>query len=387
MARRTDRERRGRAARRDPTPPAAPAAWERLRSPEATRALLIVGASLVLSLAMWVRWAPPDAVGDLRPRPDALEYEEAARSLVAGNGYSLVFDGGRYPPRYPPGFSLLLAPVVWLVGDAPGAGIWAVLASALVAVAATMLLGARAAGPIAALGAGVLLALSPLHVGWSRTVMSDVVASAFVGMLAVWAMAALARPRASLLEWAAFGVVVGLTTAVRHACVLVAAPVVGLLAASGAWWAAAALVAGAGLGATPLLGHQLVTFGSPFGNGYDYWRTFANHGWKYVLAPPAAGGEGGNLPFYLAELTGFGRLYPLPGAVLVVLGAVQAVRRPGPARVLAVLAGGYVAALLLLYVPFYWQWDRFLVPAAPLVMALAAVPLGGATPRDRKSVV
>lgn len=341
--------------------------------------LLAVAIAIVLSTAALVRWAPPATVADLRPRPDALEYEETARNLVAGRGYGLVFDGGRYPSRYPPGFSLLLTPSVWLAGGGPGSGIWTVLGSAVVAVAAAIVLGARAAGPIAGLGAGTLLALLPLHIAWSQTVMSDVTASALVGALALWAMAALERSQPRRLEWAMFGLVLGLTTAVRQSCVLLGAPIVVLLAYGNAWWAAAALVAGAAVGLGPLLGYQLVTFGSPLADGYGYWHTFAHHAWQYVLGPPAAGGDEPNLLFYLKELLGLGRLYIVPTALLIVLGTVEAVRRPGPHRVLAVLAGGYLAALLCLYVPFYWQWDRFLLPATPLLMALAAVPLGAAT--------
>src|SRR4029453_11554198 len=91
------------------------------------------GLVLALVLGAAVRWTLPGRVEDLRPRPDALEYEEAARNLSEGAGYCPVFDGGCYPPRYPSGFSLLLTPAMWLSGGRHGAGIWVVMASALAA--------------------------------------------------------------------------------------------------------------------------------------------------------------------------------------------------------------------------------------------------------------
>lgn len=351
---------------------------------------LLAGAALALVLAVagFVRWSPPATVADLRPRPDALEYEEAARNLAAGNGYALEIEGQRYPPRYPPGFALLMAPVLRVAGDAPGTGIWVVWASALVAVACTAALAWLAAGPVAAVGAALLLALLPMHVSWSRAVMSDVPASALVAALALWTMGALGRSQQRVAEWLALGVALGLAAAVRESCVLMIAPIAGALALRGraSVRSVAAVAAGVVVGLLPLLGYRLVRFGSPFADGYAYWVTFAHHGVRYLFGPPAAGGREPNVFFYLRQLAGFGTLYPWPVTLLVGAGVVSAVRRPGPVRTLALVAGGYVVAALALYVPFYWQWDRFLVPVLPLVCALAAVPLGASQPDWQRAV-
>jgi 4-amino-4-deoxy-L-arabinose transferase-like glycosyltransferase len=346
------------------------------------RLLAGVALALLVLVAGAVRWSPPSMVADLRPRPDALEYEEAARSLAAGQGYALEVEGERFPPRFPPGFSLLIAPVLRVLGDAPGTGIWLVWASALVAVVCTAGLAALVAGPAAALGAALLVALLPMHVSWSQAVMSDVPASALVAALAWWAVAALARPRLRVGEWLALGVVLGLGAALRQTCVLLVVPLALVLVTRGrdAWRSGAGLVAGTFVGLLPLLGYQLARFGAPLADGYGYWVTFAHHGWRYVLGRPAAGGSDANLVFYGRQLAGLGTLYPWPVAVLAGFGFGLAVRRSGPARTLALLAGGYVPTVLLLYVPFYWQWDRFLLPALPLLCVLAAVPLGTLEP-------
>src|SRR5262249_39048655 len=122
----------------------------------------------------WLRWTPPERAGDLRPRPDALEYESAARNLIAGDGYCIFVDGRPYAPRYAPGFSLLLASVLAVHDGGPGSGIVVVFAAALATIAATMAAAYASGGTIPALVAGSMLALSPEHVRWSQHVMSDV---------------------------------------------------------------------------------------------------------------------------------------------------------------------------------------------------------------------
>jgi len=347
-----------------------------------TRLFAGAALALVVVVAATVRWSPPPTVADLRPRPDALEYEEAARSLAAGRGYVLEIDGQTYPPRYPPGFPLLMAPVLAVAGDAPGTGIWVVWASALVAVGGTAWLATLAAGPIAGVAAALLLALLPMHVSWSRAVMSDVPASAVVVLLAAWATAAVARVRLGVGEWIALGVTLGLATALRDICVLIAAPIALVLLMKGrpGWTRLGALVAGVAAGVLPLVVYRTVRFGSPLADGYGYWVTFAHHGLQYLLGRPAAGGSEPNLVFYLRQLAGLGTLYPWPVALLAVVGLGLAARRPGAGRTLALLAGGYVVMVLAVYAPFFWQWDRFLVPVLPLVCALAVVPLGDGEP-------
>src|ERR1700730_17897776 len=112
-----------------------------------------IGLGLVLLVGALARWTWPVDVQDLRPRPDALEYEEAARNLATGEGYCLILDGERYPPRYPPGFSALLVAAMWFTKGEPGAGIWVVLASALVGIIATWALGLLTGGPASAVAA------------------------------------------------------------------------------------------------------------------------------------------------------------------------------------------------------------------------------------------
>jgi 4-amino-4-deoxy-L-arabinose transferase-like glycosyltransferase len=340
-----------------------------------------LGLVVALATGAAVRWTLPGDVEDLKPRPDALEYEEAARNLASGQGYSLVLDGGHYPPRYPPGFSLLLVPAMWLTGGEHGAGVWMVLASALAGIACLWAIGLRVGGAASGTAAALLLALAPLHVRWSRAVMSDVPATTVTTALALGGLAALGRGPGA---WFALGLAAGLAALLRSTCTLLALPLAGMLVAdpgarAGAGRRLAALTAGVGVGLLPLAAYDVVRFGSPLADGYHYWVGVEFFAWPNVVGVPT-GGTDPNLVFYARQLAGGGALYSWPIAILAAAGCVLGVRRPGPARALVVLAAGTALVLLAVYLPFFWQWDRFLLPLVPLVLALAAIPLGTVSP-------
>jgi 4-amino-4-deoxy-L-arabinose transferase-like glycosyltransferase len=337
------------------------------------------GLLLALAIGAAVRFTPLAQVEDLRPRPDALEYEEAARTLVEGDGYALILDGGRYPPRYPPGFSLLIAPVMWLTDGRHGAGVWVVLVAALAGIAAVWAIGRLTGGPWSAATAALLLACAPLHVRWSRAVMADVPAATLVTLVALGGLLALRRA-ARAPAWFALGALAGAASIVRPACVVIVFPLAVLVLARRQLRNAVALAAGVVAGVAPLELYELVRFGSPLASGYGYWAPADYFAWRYVFGPPAAGGEGGNLVFYLRQLVGLVALYPWPIALLAAAGFALALRRRGAPRRLAWLTAGTAVALLALHLPFFWQWDRFLLPLLPLVLALAALCVGAGAP-------
>ena len=292
-----------------------------------------IGLVVALATGAAVRWTLPGDVEDLKPRPDALEYEEAARNLASGQGYSLVLDGGHYPPRYPPGFSLLLVPAMWLTGGEHGAGVWMVLASALAGIACQWAIGFRVGGAASATAAAVLLALAPLHVRWSRAVMSDVPATTLTTALALGGLAALGRGPGA---WFALGLAAGLAALLRSTCTLLALPLAGMLVAdpgarAGAARRLAALAAGVGVGLLPLAAYDVLRFGSPLADGYHYWVGVEFFAWPNVVGIPT-GGTAPNLVFYARPPAAGGALYPWPIAILAAAGCVLGVRRPGPAR-------------------------------------------------------
>ncbi|MDX1998951.1 MAG: hypothetical protein SF066_14640 [Thermoanaerobaculia bacterium] len=133
----------------------------------------------------WVPHTTPAAA--LGPRPDALEYVAGAQAIAQEGRYFLQVGPDRVRPRYPPGFSLLLAGAVKL-GVAP-AELWRV--SALFGAALAVLVGFLAAAAVGRLRpgrgellafavAGGLWALAPAAVAIGRAVMSDEPATLFL---------------------------------------------------------------------------------------------------------------------------------------------------------------------------------------------------------------
>lgn len=109
----------------------------------------------VLAVAAVLLYIPAAWREDLRPFPDALEYALTARGLARFEPYRLTLLGRSYPPRYPFGFPLLLAPAYRLPGATFGNGIYG--------VALTYALGRRAGGRVAGLVAAATLLLLPQY--------------------------------------------------------------------------------------------------------------------------------------------------------------------------------------------------------------------------------
>ena len=216
-----------------------------------------------------------------QPSPDAQEYADAARHLAAGEGYVVTIRRGEVqPPRYPPGFSLALAPFA-LAGPYPanvqlGSKLVAMLYLVVTLVAAWVV-----AGPLAAAVAVALVGSSPFAVRYASLVMSD----AFAAALSVAALALVHRPTTRRLAGA--GLLAGALVLVRLSGVLTLAAVlastlVGRVDPRGRL----AVVAGGLLGVALLALQQWWTFGNPLITGYQYWlpevRTF---GLDYPLDP------------------------------------------------------------------------------------------------------
>jgi hypothetical protein len=340
-------------------------------------ALLVVA----LLVGSWARWVPPVAVADLQFRPDALEYEEAARSLIHGRGYCLRLDGHDYPPRYSIGFPAIIAPFLMAFGDEYGTGIYAVFAFAVLGIVAAFALG-RVGGMLTAGVSALVLALTPYHIRWSGAVLSDVPAATLVSVVVVWALYLLRRS-GSTPSWCILGLVTGLTATVRWTNLLIVAPIGLALILHWGWRDCRRRVLALGFGSLGGMLPQLIVntlqFGSPRGSGYAYWmpsdygpgsKTFST---QFALGAPHTGGTSANLPFYLESLMGRESLLEWPIAALVLLGTFAAWRGPKLARSLALLGLGYTFCLVAFYSLYLYQSERLIVPALPLLAAMAAM--------------
>lgn len=155
------------------------------------------------------------AHASLYPKNDACMYLLTARSILAGEGYSLL--GQPFSLR-PPGFSLLLAPLLSLFGSDFGAlnlvvNLLGVLAVSLVYVLARPRLGTWCAAALA-----LLLWTNPGFRRASNQIMSDVPAIAFA--LSVLVLERRWRPSARIHHGVVLGLLAGCATLVRTANVL-----------------------------------------------------------------------------------------------------------------------------------------------------------------------
>ena len=256
----------------------------RLREPWLGQAIRLATPLLALALALGPLVMIEPRPLNRQPSPDAQEYADAARHLADGEGYIVTIRRGEVqPPRYPPGFSLALAPFA-LVGSYPanvqfGSKLYVMLYLVVTLVAAWVV-----AGPLAAAVAVALVGSSPFAVRYASLVMSD----AFAAALTVAALPLVHRPTTPRLAVA--GLVAGALILVRLSGVLTLAA---LLAASFARAGAQVgrrgrlmLVAGGLLGVLLLGAQQWWTFGNPLMTGYQFWlpeiRTF---GLDYPLDP------------------------------------------------------------------------------------------------------
>ena len=293
-----------------------------------------------------------------RPAPalTADPWPERGR-LVAPLGYAPSHVEGELGPTYAPGLPWLMAAGAALAGE-PGRYVWTPIFAGLLAWG-TFLLARRAAPPLVACAATVLVAASPPVLFAAMQTMSDVPASA----LWLGALLLLDAPRAGapLLS----GTLAALALVVRPNLVLVGAALwlAGLVAAPTAatpervhramLWAAPVAI---GAGAIALVNAWL--WGSPIASGYGanadlfqiahvsqnlatLWRwTVETHGYWTALA-----------------------LLALPWTLVA-----QDRRQAWPAAALV----GAVAVSYLVYAVFAeWWYLRFYLPAWPVLAATA----------------
>lgn len=363
----------------------------------------LVSLVLAVSFTMMVRSGAKRGA-ELMPWPDGLEYAAAAVNLDRGLGPVLHFGGYSYPSRYTEGYPLLLAAGFPLVGREVARLSRVTLALGLLALAALYLLTLKLFGRPSALFASLILATSPLFVTYSTLVLSD------VPTLAVTVLAALALASATDAEriaargmwfwWALFGLLAGFTVMIRPsnavlltgvAAALWLVPpagvglarwktVVALALSAVAFCVAPAIQAAANMRE---LGHALAS-------GYSYWvpEVYGAAGKTFKLAfafgPTMPRNPYGNAPVYILSLLGLDGalqdsagpshyLYPFAGAVFAAIGLGAILRKPGhrAERRVVIFGLGFLAALLAVYLMYFFTEIAFILPAAFVVFMAA----------------
>jgi hypothetical protein len=276
---------------------------------------------------------------------DARVYVEAAHSLTEGHYTAASEPTG--VPRYPPGFPVMLAPFVSIWGDGGAKALSSALGAVLVGL--VWLAALRLEGHRAAATAALLWCASPLVRDYGSDVMSDPAGAVFV---MVGLLAAL-RGR-----WVVTGLALAWSSWIRLIHVV-------FLAALGrrpaAWLAAAGLLA-------PLVVFQLHTYGRLAG----YGGAQAEFSWSHIFGGTPlqlmdSVSPWPNWQFFPGLLWGlrFGLVPMLP----LFAGYELIVRRSEPA---AQLAAWVVTSNVIVYLPYFYQAPRFVLPAACLVIVFSA---------------
>lgn len=359
--------------------------------------VLAIVTPLIVSMIIVI----PAVPFDRQPFPDSQEYAEGANNLVHGLGYTTTAQDqpthprGYNPPRYPPGYSLILAPFA-LVGRYPDNvqfGAKAVTALlVLVCAWAALDLG----GPWAAVWVVLLVGLSPFVVFSAKMVLSDALGAA----LAVVLLPLIRRGRRRSIYVA--GLLAGFGVVVRLSAIVVLGGL--LIAVTGrdrvrALLAAIPPIAGLGI-------YQWITFGAPWRTGYDYWLPgLQSFGLSYVVR---SGGPGdgalfpdllqGSLVRWSCKPCGTDAVmhslppvlfYPLillgalwvfsPPFIGLLGGTVAVINRSSPiGRLVIAVTLGHVG----FFVAHFYTGARFMAPAALMLTGLAGV----AIPRIVKQV-
>lgn len=343
-----------------------------------------------------------------QPFPDAAEYADGAYQIANGNGFRTRIDetappdqqaqhGELKPSRYPPGFSLVLAPWVRVGHNTPSDAQRGARAVAVLLLFALFAAAWALGGPVAAGVAALVTMWSPFTEESSRLVMSDALGAALT--MIVLAVVAIAwseglRDRVRTALFAAGGALAGYGVLVR----LSAVAVLGSLLVTTQRWKYFRAVA---LGTLPLLiflgAYQWTEFGSPVRTGYDYWPSHGQEFSANYVTEEAPRGERGfihadkldgalmrwtcpcdqygpigkasNLVFYPAVLLGMYWIYFPP--LFSLLGVWELFRRR---RTAAAQFGALVIVTnLLLFIPYFYQGGRLVASGAFVLLVFAAV--------------
>ena len=348
---------------------------------------------------------------ELWPMPDAVEYAAIAVNLDRGLGPVLHFGGNSYPARYTIGYPLMLAAAYPLLGRRPERLCIVTALTALIAIAGLYILTLWAFGRPSAVCAGLLLATSPYFIGLSTCVMSD------VPSLAVAVLAAIAflyaEEKDSLVASVLCGLLAGLAVTIRatNGAILAGMLAAAILVRPRRLRLAQVMAFAIGFIAFPGLQAwvNMHYLGSPLSSGYAFWwrqaygSVFTTFELRFLFTPWDLTYRHGNLVTYALAMLGLDGLlgelnlglelqallrsrysfYPFPVAVFAGLGVWFAIRRRDSATAMrAVYLGlGFLGALLLIYLPYFFLDPRFMLPALFIVFAAAGYGLVNANRR------
>jgi 4-amino-4-deoxy-L-arabinose transferase-like glycosyltransferase len=301
---------------------------------------------LVIAVAGVRLWRSPWSASDLTVIPDSIEYAVGAQRLVTLGRYDIDVAGMSYPPRYPPWFSLLLAPAYVLAPSELGIGILPVWLLALCAVGAAFAIGKRLAGEWGGVASALALACFGEFRRDAMKIMTDVPAIAF-GLLACVVYLRMSRGESRARYWLLSGTLCALAFALRLELLALALPfvILALRNRPRSWRGVLAFSAPVVAVALASAMYNSATFGSWRRTGYHFWLPELHERFTNILSPS----------FVPANAASLGSFWALSAIAFGSLGAWVLVRRRSPdARaMIAYLCLGALPVSLFHFFYFY----------------------------------
>ena len=226
---------------------------------------------LLLWLGSIILFRTPYNASNMEIFPDSVEYAVGAQHLASMDGYHMQVGGRNLPPRYPPWFSMALAPAYWLFGSEIGNAIWVVFAFSMFGLLSAFEIGRKISGVWGGVSAGLLLLFATDYHYWGRQIMTDVPSSVLVLILLwVW-LGMIESPQG--MKWGLAGILLALATAFRPTSFAFVLPFLFLAARNRGRWSQnlSGLLTPLGilLGLSAYYNHRC--FGSIFRSGYSFW--------------------------------------------------------------------------------------------------------------------
>ncbi|TKJ34942.1 hypothetical protein CEE39_01890 [bacterium (candidate division B38) B3_B38] len=347
----------------------------------------------ILILSFRVRYVDPLSLADLKPWPDALEYSLSAYNLYHNHIYGFQLFGQYYPTSYPFGYPLLIIPFYAIFGSQPYNAVYCSLFFAMLSIVFAYLIGKELGNRFTGLIAALFVAFCPLNITFSKYIMTET-SSVFFTLFICWLLlkAIYLNSRKQMLLLLFLGIVTGFSVLLRLTnCLIIPPLLISFLFGkkSKAWSVLkkeTLILFGIILVLIPLFLYQFYTFDSPLRTGYqmrypEIFGKFKCFSFKFFTHPQHVGypnqdNKRGNFIAYLFAFTGLERHFYPASMIPLILGGgllILAKRREHSKQMIfLIFLSIYVSSLFVLYSLFYYQSDRFLLPAGSLLMILAA---------------
>lgn len=338
---------------------------------------------LLSAIAAVVLYQSAYNASDLIPPPDAVEYALGAHRFVSEGSFTIAVQGQRFPPRYPPWFSVIfLAPAYEILGSEPGNAIYPIMFLGIAGIIIAFFLGRRISGDNGGVLAGLAVLSLPTYRLLGRRVMTDVpCAVLLLGICLVYVHIRTSIEKRSSLFLLA-GILIALSALIRPLASAAMLPF--LLVVFSAprlrekLLFIAYLVGPLCLGAIATLIYNALTFGSMSRNGYQFWEPVPFDYLWLTLSPSYVAT---NLKTLWAT-----KLPLLFGGLFLALGincrfrnrqaSIDVIHWRRIRAALEFLLLGTVP-IVVFHLFYYWREFRFYLPALSVAAAFMGAIVGG----------